>query len=191
MRSSAPPSALELFRIWAGASASSRQRASKKRPRTACSSVNLHPEDLLDPSLFSEGAPLRQFPNRVVLEITERAALDDVTDIKGRVEVLRFNSFRIAVDDLGAGYAGLASFAALEPEIVKIDMSLVRGVDESIVRQRLVKSIAQLCRDMEILVVAEGVETKGEHEMLAKLGCDLLQGYLFAKPTAEFADVKF
>jgi EAL domain-containing protein (putative c-di-GMP-specific phosphodiesterase class I) len=91
------------------------------------------------------------------------------------------------VDDLGAGYAGLTSFAALEPDVVKLDMALVRGVDREPIKHRLVGSMTRLCRDLGILVVAEGVETSAEKEALQELGCDLLQGYLFGRPGRERA----
>ena len=88
----------------------------------------------------------------------------------------------VAVDDLGAGYAGLASFAQLEPEIVKLDISLVRGVHSSLVKRRLVSSMVTLCQELGSLVVAEGIETEAERDVLVDLGCDLLQGFRFARP---------
>jgi EAL domain-containing protein (putative c-di-GMP-specific phosphodiesterase class I) len=104
---------------------------------------------------------------------------------------LRERGFRIAVDDLGAGYAGLTSFALLEPEIVKVDMTLVRDIDRSPVKRKLVRSMAALCRDMGLLIVSEGVETIAEHETLMELGCDLFQGYLFARPGRDFPEPKW
>lgn len=144
--------------------------------------VNLHPWDLMDPELFAPDAPLSQLAERVVLEITERVALDRVEDTQGRVNLLRGLGYRIAVDDLGAGYAGLASFAQLEPEIVKLDISLVRGVHSSLVKRRLVSSMVTLCQELGSLVVAEGIETEAERDVLVDLGCDLLQGFRFARP---------
>lgn len=144
--------------------------------------LNLHPRDLADDHLLDVGAPLTALASQVVLEITERASLDGVVDLRRRVERLRELGFRIAVDDLGAGYAGLASFVALQPDIVKIDMSLIHGVDRDPTRQKLVRSMSSVCREMGILVVAEGIETQAEHEVLLELGCDLLQGYLFGRP---------
>src|SRR5690606_23100356 len=85
--------------------------------------VNLHTTDLLDPDLLDQHAPLSRIAHRVVLEVTERSSLEAVTDVRHRVAQLREMGYRIAVDDLGAGYAGLTSFALLEPEIVKLDMS--------------------------------------------------------------------
>src|SRR6185436_13158515 len=83
--------------------------------------VNLHVTDLLDPLLSSPNSPLAAISTRVVLEITERSSLDEVRDVRARVAALREMGYSIAVDDLGAGYAGLTSFTLLEPEIVKLD----------------------------------------------------------------------
>ena len=99
---------------------------------------------------------------------------------------LRKFGYRIAIDDLGAGYAGLTSFAQLEPEVVKVDMSLVRGIDSSPVKQKLVRSIIALCTELGIQLVAEGIETPAERDTLVGLGGDLCQGYLFAKPGRGF-----
>jgi EAL domain-containing protein (putative c-di-GMP-specific phosphodiesterase class I) len=153
--------------------------------------VNLHVADLLDSTLFSADAALSKIAGRVVLEITERSALDQVKDTRNRVASLREMGFRIAIDDLGAGYAGLTSFALLEPEIVKLDMSLVRDVHENRTKQKIIRSMTALTRDMGVLVVAEGVETKTEREALVELGCDLLQGFLFARPAAAFPEARW
>lgn len=157
--------------------------------RTEMLFVNLHPNDLTDLALKVPNAPLSQIASQVILEITERASLDHVGDVRAHVADLRSLGFRIAVDDIGAGYAGLSTFALLEPEIVKLDMSLVRGIDTQPTKQRIVRSLKELCRDMGILVVAEGVETGPEHRALLDLGCDLLQGYLFARPARPFPSV--
>ena len=151
--------------------------------------VNLHPRDLLDPDLHDARSALNSIAGRVVLEITERAAITDVENARAIVIGLRKQGFRIAVDDLGAGYAGLSSFAVLEPEFVKLDMTLIRDVDTSTVKQKLVKSLASLCADMGLHVVAEGVETPAERDAVIDLGCDLLQGYLFARPGPAFPEV--
>jgi EAL domain-containing protein (putative c-di-GMP-specific phosphodiesterase class I) len=148
--------------------------------------VNLHPRDLLDAELFEPSAPLGAFAKRVVLEITERSTIDEIKDIHTRVATLRDHGFRLAIDDLGAGYAGLSSLAALKPEIVKLDMSLIRDVHKSDVRQRLVASMTSLCKEMQMLVVAEGVEVAEERDCVVGLGCELLQGYLYAKPGPPF-----
>lgn len=148
--------------------------------------VNLHTADLLDPALTDPDAPLSRIAHRVVLEITERASLDRVRDLRVRIARLREMGFRVAVDDLGAGYAGLTTFASLEPEIVKFDMSLVRDIHKNATKQKLCRSILGMCREMGIAVISEGVETLEERDMLASLGAELMQGYLYAKPGRAF-----
>lgn len=158
-------------------------------PPSAQLFVNLHSRDLNDETLTLPSSPLASIAARVVLEITERASLDDVPDVKGTVAKLREMGFRIAVDDLGAGYAGLTSFAQLEPEFVKLDMSLVRDVHKNPIKQKLVRSMTMLCKDMGISVVAEGIEVAEERDCIIDLGCDLLQGYLLAKPGRPFPEI--
>jgi len=152
--------------------------------------VNVHGGELADPELYDPASPLSRVAHRVVLEITERWSLDRFHDIGERIRALRDLGFRIAVDDLGAGYAGLTSFARLRPEVVKLDMSLVRGVNEDPTRQHLIRSLNGACRDLGIRVVAEGVETKEERDTLVALGSNLLQGYLFSKPARAFPVVE-
>jgi EAL domain-containing protein (putative c-di-GMP-specific phosphodiesterase class I) len=144
--------------------------------------VNMHAAELLDERVFDRSAPLSGRAGRVVIELTERASLDRVPDLRGRVKALRDLGYRLALDDLGAGYAGLTSFASLEPDVVKLDMSLVRGIESDPVRRRLVGSLVGLCRDLRTLVVAEGIETEAERHVIEDLGCDLLQGYLIGRP---------
>jgi EAL domain-containing protein (putative c-di-GMP-specific phosphodiesterase class I) len=153
--------------------------------------VNLLPSDLLDPDLVDPTSPLVAMASRVVLEITERSPLSGLEEVRERVTQLRALGFRIAVDDLGAGFAGLTSFAVLNPDIVKLDMNLIRGIETSTVKHRLVASVASLCREMEMLVVAEGVETVAERDVLSDLGCDLFQGFLFARPSSTFHQPAF
>lgn len=144
--------------------------------------VNLHPQDLLDEDLLSEHAVLSRHAPRVVLEITERAALDGIDDVEGRVKRLRALGYRIALDDLGAGYSSLNSFAQLEPDFVKLDRSLVMGCSTSEVRRRLISSMNTLCAELGLQVIAEGVETPADGDTLASLGCLLIQGSLFSDP---------
>ncbi len=144
--------------------------------------VNVHPDDLSDDHLYYSQSALSLVASRVVLEITERARLDEFKDVRDRVAMLRRLGFRIAVDDLGAGYAGLSSFAQLDPEVVKIDMSLVRDVHQNETKSRLIRSLVAVCREMNVHLVAEGVETTEERKTLTDIGCILLQGYLFARP---------
>ena len=150
--------------------------------------VNVHGLELTDEALFDENNPLVVHAPRIVLEITERVGIDALGG-QTRVEMLRKLGFRIAVDDLGAGYAALGALATLEPEIVKLDMSLVRDLDRHPTKRRVVGAIATLCRELGSKVVAEGVETRDEFNAVVDAGVELVQGYLFAKPTREFATV--
>jgi EAL domain-containing protein (putative c-di-GMP-specific phosphodiesterase class I) len=145
--------------------------------------VNLHPLELSDPHLLDEDAPLAGNPTRVVFEVTERASLHHIQGLHARATQIRAKGYRLAVDDLGAGYAGLSSMAQLEPEYVKLDMSLVRGIHRSATQQRLVRSMVEVCQDLGKDVIAEGVEEEAERDELVSGGCDLLQGYLFGRPT--------
>jgi EAL domain-containing protein (putative c-di-GMP-specific phosphodiesterase class I) len=147
--------------------------------------MNLHPVDLLDVDLVDEKSPLTRIASRVVLEVTERESLVTSTALTERLDRLRELGFRLAVDDIGAGYSGLTSFTDLMPEIVKIDMSLVRSIHTSVVKQRTVGALCSLCHEIGTVVVGEGVETHDEQNCLIDLGCDLLQGYLIARPNRE------
>jgi EAL domain-containing protein (putative c-di-GMP-specific phosphodiesterase class I) len=149
--------------------------------------VNLHASDLGDPELYSPNGPLSRHAKRVILEVTERKSLDGVLDVKERLVELRKLGYQIAVDDLGAGYAGLSCFAALEPDIVKLDMSLIRGIDTSPAKRAIVESMIRVCQgELGIRVVCEGVETSAELETLVSVGASLLQGYLFGRPQRGF-----
>ncbi|HEY1585863.1 MAG TPA: EAL domain-containing protein, partial [Polyangia bacterium] len=122
---------------------------------------------------------------RVVLEVTERAGIDAIPELAHRLSRLRGLGYRVAIDDLGEGYAGLTSLARVAPEFVKLDMSLVRGIDASPAQQKIVASTMQLCRALGSEIIAEGVETAAERDALVTIGLDLLQGYLIARPAPE------
>lgn len=159
-----------------------------RAPGDALLFVNLHPLDLNDAELLSPSSPLSAMAPRVVLEITERSSLHDVHGLTAKMAKLRKLGYRIAVDDLGAGYAGLSSFSQLDPELVKLDMSLIRDVDTQAKKRSVVRAMARLCaKELAIQLVCEGVETEGERDALSEEGCALFQGYLFAKPTPDFS----
>jgi EAL domain-containing protein (putative c-di-GMP-specific phosphodiesterase class I) len=149
--------------------------------------VNLHAADLNDDALYAKGSALCGVASRVVLEITERSSLDRVDDAHARARALRELGFKLAIDDLGAGYAGLSSFSQLEPDIAKLDMSLVRNVDRSTQKQSIVRSMLDVCqKELGVSVVCEGVETIAERDTLDQLGCETQQGYLYGRPSAGF-----
>lgn len=151
--------------------------------------VNLHPQDIEDDALYDVAAPLTRFAERVVLEVTERASLEGIRDLRERVARLRALGFRIALDDLGAGYAGSTSFTQLEPEFVKLDMELIRDIHLHEMKRKIVRSMVSLCHDMGKCIVGEGVESCEERDVLVELECDYLQGFLFAKPGRAFPPI--
>ena len=165
--------------------------AASDAPIDALLCVNVGAAELADDELYDPKAPLSRIAHRVVLEITERATFDRVDDLSARRYRLGELGYRIAIDDLGAGYAGLATFARLEPEFVKLDRSLVHDVDKSPRKLRLVEGMTALCIRLEMRVVAEGVETRGEHDALVRAGVDLCQGHLFGRPKRTFATTGF
>jgi EAL domain-containing protein (putative c-di-GMP-specific phosphodiesterase class I) len=148
--------------------------------------VNVHGLELTDEDLFSDQCALAPIAQRIVLEITERIGLDAVAG-PARVAMLRKRGYRIAVDDLGAGYAALGALATLEPEIVKLDMSLVRDIERHPTKRRVVGAIATLCRELGSRVVAEGVETAAEFRALREAGIELIQGFLLGRPARELS----
>ncbi len=157
-------------------------------PEDAILYINLHPQDLRDDTIYLSSAPLSNLAPRIVLEITERASLTGIDDLPARIRTLRQMGFRIAIDDFGAGYSGLGTFAQLEPEVVKLDISLVAEVHKSPTKQKLIRSMTDLCHELGIQVIAEGIETPEERDTVLALGCDLLQGFLFARPELGFAE---
>jgi EAL domain-containing protein (putative c-di-GMP-specific phosphodiesterase class I) len=135
----------------------------------------------------SAGAPLLPadtWPwSQVVLEITEKAPVRNKDDFASVVEWGRAAGVRFALDDVGAGYAGLSSYALLSPEFTKVDMGLVRGCDSDPTRRAIIASLATLAHRTGSQVIAEGVETAAELETVRWLGVDLVQGFLIAPPT--------
>ena len=130
-----------------------------------------------------EAARRYDFPlERIIFEVTEQEQVLDLDHLIGILRAYRKQGFRTAIDDFGAGYAGLNLLADFQPDLIKLDMELVRGIDQDSVRQVLVDGVLAICRRLGIRVIAEGIETPGELEALSGMGVELFQGYLFAKP---------
>ncbi|MGK0358054.1 MAG: EAL domain-containing protein (putative c-di-GMP-specific phosphodiesterase class I) [Bradymonadia bacterium] len=144
--------------------------------------VNTSSRELLDESFYHRELPLAAHAHRIVLELTEREPIEGLNDVRRRVAQLRDRGFRFAVDDLGAGYSSLNTLAVIEPEFVKLDRLLVRGVVAESGRGKIITSILRLCDDLGVRVIAEGVETAEERRTLEQMGCRLQQGYFFAHP---------
>jgi EAL domain-containing protein (putative c-di-GMP-specific phosphodiesterase class I) len=121
----------------------------------------------------------------IVFEFTEGEAITDIAHLRRIVERYRARGFRTAFDDFGAGYSGLGLLADLQPDIIKLDMRLVRGIEADAVRQAIIRAIIDLARGLGITAIAEGVETREEFEWLAGAGIDLFQGYFLARPRFE------
>ena len=156
-------------------------RALERLPKSSLLFINLHPHELTDPNLGSEREELAQWAERVVFEITETAAIKDHKRFRQALNSLREKGFRVALDDLGAGYSGLNSLAMLQPDFVKLDMALVRSILSEPGTARLVQHIVEFASDEGMQVVAEGIETEEQLGAVLGLGCHLLQGFLFSK----------
>ncbi len=146
--------------------------------------INVDPHDFTDP-MFNERDMDVTDPTRVVLEITERTAIRDYPKFRGRLEEFRKKGFRFAVDDAGSGYAGLGSIANLEPDFIKLDISLINSIDVNFIKQSLVEKMVGFGNDQNAMVIAEGVETAEEYEMVKRLGVHLVQGFYLHPPAPE------
>ncbi len=123
------------------------------------------------------------FPiERIIFEVTEGEQVMDRAHLVNIFKEYRRFGFSTAIDDFGAGYAGLNLLAEFQPDIVKIDMELVRDIDIKRPKQAIVTGIVAICAELGIKVLAEGIETPAERDFLAGAGVDLMQGYLFCKP---------
>ena len=142
--------------------------------------INVDPHDFSDP-LFGEKEV--QHPERVVLEITERTAIKDYPKFRERLKVLREMGYRFAVDDAGSGYAGLGSIANLEPDFIKLDISLINAIDTNFIKQNLVETMVRFANDHGAMVIAEGVEREEEFKTVRDLGSHLVQGFFLHRPT--------
>lgn len=153
--------------------------------------VNIEPEAVADAELREAvfGALIAESgmtPERFVLEITERAAIADFCAFRSTLEYLRTLGFSVAVDDAGAGYGSLQCLAEIRPQWLKVDISLVRGIEQDRVRFELVKSLVTFADEMGVNLVAEGIETREELAALRDLGVRYGQGFLFSLPEPPF-----
>lgn len=123
--------------------------------------------------------------DRLVFEVTEGEPVRDHAHLNGIFREYRRRGFSTAIDDFGAGYAGLNLLADFQPEIIKIDMDMIRHIDSNRVRQVLVNAIVGACRELNIQVIAEGIETEAEMNTLRDIGVTLFQGYYLARPGFE------
>ncbi len=127
-------------------------------------------------------ADINLSPSNIVLEITEREAIENVDLFQKAMSYYSDRGFQIAVDDVGAGYASLEMVVHLRPSLLKLDLSIVRGIHESRVKREVAKTLQNLAQDLDALVIAEGVETEEEYSSLMQIGIPFGQGYLFGRP---------
>lgn len=154
---------------------------------TGAISINFLPNAVYEPAqcIKSTLVAANQFDwplERIVFEFTEGEQIDPA-HLKNIFSEYRHIGFRIAIDDFGSGYAGLKWLADLRPDIVKLDMDLVRDVDKDRGRRAIIMGLVRICEDLGVELIAEGVETREELDALREAGIDLVQGFLLARPT--------
>ncbi len=152
-------------------------------------SINFMPNAVYEPRACIrqtlETAERVGFPLRaIIFEFTENEPLD-ASHLLSILKTYKEIGFSTAIDDFGAGYAGLNLLASFQPDIVKLDMDLIRGIDRDPARRAIVKNLLHMLDDLGVTPLCEGVETEAEFTVLADLGAHLFQGYLFGKPTFE------
>jgi c-di-GMP phosphodiesterase len=123
-------------------------------------------------------------PREIVLELTERTYADNPEALRQRVAALRDQGFRIAIDDMGTGYASLHVLADIRPDYIKLDRLLVHSLAREPIKRNLVTAITGFAHTAQSLVIAEGVERREDELALLELGVNLVQGYLFGVPKA-------
>lgn len=157
---------------------------------SAMLSVNFLPNAVYEPkacirATLEAAARCNFDPQRLMFEFTENEAILDSDHIAHIVETYKAIGFTTALDDFGAGYAGLTRLALLQTDLIKLDMELVRDIDKSMPKRAIAAGIIAICKALNITVLAEGVETEAEVRTLHDAGVDLFQGYHFARPKLE------
>lgn len=151
--------------------------------------LNIHPRTLVDPS-FSPGhtrkllAEHGMAPHDVVLEITERHSTKDFSLFHRTLDHYRGDGYKVAIDDVGTGYSGLWSIAEIRPDFIKLDMSLIRGIDHNPVKRALIETFLTFSEKVGCALIAEGIETETELSSLVAMGVHYGQGYFLGRPSA-------
>jgi len=153
-------------------------------------SINFLPNAVYRPELCIRttlnAATEVDFPiERIMFEITEVEQVVNQDHLVNILDYYQQHGFLTALDDFGSGYSGLNLLAKVQPNIVKLDMALIRGIDQDRIRQKIVRSTVQMLYDIGCRPLAEGIETESEFEFLRNVGVDLFQGYWFARPGFE------
>lgn len=158
-------------------------------------SINFLPNAIYRPDVCIrstlQAARQHGFPlGRIIFEAVEGEQVDDGKWLAEVLAEYKRIGFKTAIDDFGAGFAGLNLLADFQPDIVKLDMALVRGIDQNLPRRVIVSGVVSMCEQLGIGVIAEGIETRDEAQCLADLGIGLMQGYWFARPQFERASAE-
>jgi EAL domain-containing protein (putative c-di-GMP-specific phosphodiesterase class I) len=156
-------------------------------------SINFLPNAVYEPRacirLTLAAAMRTGFPlKNIIFEFTEEERLD-TNHVLNILRTYRSMGFLTAIDDFGAGFAGLGLLSKFQTDLVKFDMELIRGIDTDTAKQKILRHSLHMMRDLGITPLCEGIETVAEYELLRDMGCDLMQGYLFAKPALEAVGV--
>ena len=141
----------------------------------------LHSQTALASSLTaakSVGIP----PELLTIEVMESELIDDICQFAKLINQYRETGISLAIDDFGSGYSGLNLLADFQPDSVKIDLSLIRSIDTRGPRQAIVRGIIRTCQDLGIDIIAEGVETQADWNLIVQIGCNEVQGYYVARP---------
>jgi EAL domain-containing protein (putative c-di-GMP-specific phosphodiesterase class I) len=149
--------------------------------------INVTPVTLCHPLFLNQLlAVLSKYPDisatQIVLEITERHAIRDFTYMGALMANYRSHGFRFAVDDAGAGYSSLQSISELIPDIIKIDRSVIQNIDQLVVKQFLLRALLLFAENINCQVIAEGVESQEEADVLYDMQVQMGQGFYFARP---------
>lgn len=153
-------------------------------------SINFLPNAVYSPKaciqLTLKTAAANHLPiDRLMFEFTETERMADAAHVQNIIDTYQAMGFVTALDDFGAGHAGLGLLARFRPDFIKLDMELLRGIDSSAPRRMIVEAMVGLCARLGVTVIAEGIETRGELDAVRSLGIDLVQGYLLARPAFE------
>ena len=166
-------------------------KGAKEKPKGTKLFINVNPNVLLDKKF--EGGVTSRFikkyglePSDIVFEITERTPIQAKNIFKKTLDHYLKQNYTVAIDDFGSAYAGLDRLCYIKPKYLKLDTSIIRGIDSDPLKHSLVKHIIMFCKEVNIKTIAEGIETKCEAEVLKEFGADYGQGYYYAKPQEKF-----
>ena len=153
--------------------------------------VNVHPFDAQEGLLTGAESPLEPLARSIVLDISDKAPRMQIDSFANSLPALRGAGFRVAVDDVGTGSSGMTVFSKLQPDFMKLDGAFVTGVAGDAAASRMARGMYAFCRELQVPVIAEGVESREERDALMAMGADLAQGNVFGAPAAEFAQPAF